>query len=178
MFKKLSLLFFAVMSISIQALAYTAEGETIPHGLNLLDQKQQSQSFDNLKSEKGLVLAFIRSAAWCPYCKGQLRGLETIREQVNAKGYSLAAISYDKPSVLHKFSDMNKIGYPLLSDKNSEAIKAFGLLNTDMTKGSTFYGIPHPAIYVISAEGKVVKVLKEKGFKNRPTHANILNHLN
>ncbi len=46
------------------------------------------------------------------------------------KGLGVAAISYDGPEILVDFSRRREIAFPLLSDKGSATIKAFGLLNT------------------------------------------------
>ena len=43
-------------------------------------------TFDQLKGEKGLVLAFVRSADWCPFCKAQLKDLQTVAADLNAQG--------------------------------------------------------------------------------------------
>ena len=45
-------------------------------------------------------------------------------------GLGVAAISYDSPEILAEFSRRRGIMFPLLSDKGSAVIKAFGLLNT------------------------------------------------
>jgi len=52
-------------------------------------------------------------------------------------------------------------------------IDAFGLRNTEVTAGSRFDGIPHPAIIYIKANGEVAGVQKEKGYRNRPATAGI-----
>jgi peroxiredoxin len=55
--------------------------------------------------------------------------------------------------VLGKFSDKNKIGYPLLSDPDSKAIKDYGLLNKE-AKGKQA-GIPHPGTLVLDSGGVI-----------------------
>ena len=47
-------------------------------------------------------------------------------------------------------------------------IDAFGLRNTEVTAGSRFDGIPHPAIIYIKADGEVAGVQKEEGYRDRP----------
>jgi hypothetical protein len=46
------------------------------------------------------------------------------------QGLGVAAISYDSREILAEFSRRRGITFPLLSDKGSAVIKAFGLLNT------------------------------------------------
>ncbi len=166
----LSLLFLA----STPALSAATVGEVIPHDLKLADQTGALQSFETLKGEKGLVLVFVRSTEWCPFCQKQLKKLNASKEAITSKGYNLVGISYDSAEQQKKFSDKNNITYTLLSDKGSEAIKAFGILNESMAPDSRTYGIPHPTIYTITADGTISAILTEEGYKNRPSLEAIL----
>ena len=51
-------------------------------------------------------------------------------EELREQGLGVAAISYDSEEVLADFSQRRGITFPLLSDDDSEVIKAFGILNT------------------------------------------------
>ena len=62
----------------------------------------------------------------------------------------------------------------MLSDRQSEIIKAFGILNTEMAEDTPYYGIPYPRVYIVSAEGVVQHVLSEEGYKKRPSPEDIL----
>lgn len=127
-----------------------------------------------LAGEKGTVIAFFRSADWCPFCKKQLKELEDAKAPLTEQGWNLVAISYDAPETLAAFAGKNSISYPLLSDPGSETIKAFNLLNTDMKPGSRTYGIPYPAIVFVGADGTVKTVLQEEGYKVRPTNEAVI----
>jgi hypothetical protein len=63
----------------------------------------------------------------------------------------VVGISYDSVDVLKEFSDKRKIAFPLLSDPDSKAIKAYGLLDTS-AKGKQ-EGIPYPGTFVVDKEG-------------------------
>jgi len=117
---------------------------------------------------KGRVVAFVRSADWCPYCQAQLKDLENARAPLAEKGWSLAALSYDRSDILTAFADKHDLGYTLLSDEDSSVISAFNLLNTDVPEGSRYWGIPHPAIVFIRNDGEVAAVLRERGYEDRP----------
>ena len=131
-------------------------------------QTGQSAAFANLRGEKGLVLVFFRSADWCPFCKQQLKDLNTIADDLDAHGFKLVALSYDSVDTLAKFAKANKIAYTLLSDPHSAVIDAFGVRNLDVAGSGRFDGIPHPAIFIISAEGVVLDKLYEESYKKRP----------
>ena len=143
-------------------------GEKIPHNLSLNDQSGTIQSIDTLSGEKGLVLFFIRSVNWCPYCQAQLVEINKRVKDFEKQGYKVVALSYDPVGSLERFSNQRKITFPLLSDNKSVAIKAFGLLNTSIREGSPHYGIPNPTIMVIGHDMIIQSIHQEGSYKKRP----------
>ncbi len=160
------LLFLTMQSVSAQS--EVSKGDQIP-SLSLVDKDGKTQSFDSIKGESGAVLVFIRSAAWCPYCQRQLIDLNEFYKDIESTNYELVSVSYDAVDVLKNFSDKHNIQFNMLSDEGSSIIKAFGILNMDMKPGSKAYGIPNPAIYIVSSDGAVQSVLSEEGYKKRPS---------
>lgn len=124
--------------------------------------------------EQGRVLVFVRSADWCPFCKTQLVDLNDITGDLAEAGWALEAISYDSPETLAAFSQEKGLNYTLLSDEGSAIIDAFGLRNMEVRSGSRTDGIPHPAIVFISADGAVKAVLREEGYRDRPSEELIM----
>ncbi|MEZ6000108.1 redoxin domain-containing protein [Hyphomonas sp.] len=125
-------------------------------------------SFTDLAGEKGTVVAFFRSADWCPFCKKQLIDLKDAAAPLGDAGWTLIGVSYDSPETLADFKAAKSLPYGLYSDTGSAAIDAFDLRNPDVPAGSRFDGIPHPAIIFIAADGTVKAVMREEGYKNRP----------
>ncbi len=163
------LMAFAVFSLPVLASADLKVGDKIPSNLELKNQTGEVQSFEALKGEKGLVLFFIRSADWCPYCQVQLLDLRkgAADEIINA-GYNIAILSYDAPEKLQAFATRYKFNFPMLSDVNSKTIKEFGILNEEKQPGSFGYGIPNPTIYVVSQDKEIQGVLAEESYTRRP----------
>src|SRR6185312_8698863 len=64
-----------------------------------LDSMGKPRPLESLMGDKGLVLVFYRSAAWCSYCQLQLMDLNGCVAEVEKRGYRIAAISYEKPPV-------------------------------------------------------------------------------
>ncbi len=124
--------------------------------------------FAAISGDRGAVVVFSRSLDWCPYCKAQALEIEGVKSELESLGWSLNLITYDSPETLADFASDRAISYTLLSDTDSAMIDAFGLRNTDVTAGSRFDGIPHPAIVYIKANGEVAGVQKEEGYKDRP----------
>ena len=166
--KALFLLIPFTFLMSHGANAELATGQKLPHDLAVTDQHGKQKNFETLKGEKGLVLVFVRSADWCPFCKTQLVEMNQAYENIQKLGYEVASVSYDNVAALKAFNDKHGIAYPMLSDKGSEIINAFGILNEKMQRGTRFYGIPYPAVYVIGADGVVQAQLAEEGYKKRP----------
>lgn len=157
---------------AVAALAETpaiglADGMQAP-AVVLVDTGGATQSFETLAGAKGTVVAFVRSADWCPFCKKQLIDLEAAAAPLADAGWTLVAVSYDPVETLAGYKADKALSYELLSDEGSVAIKAFNLLNTDMKPGSRYDGIPHPAIVFIAADGTIARTLREDGYKTRP----------
>jgi peroxiredoxin len=131
-------------------------------------QDGKPATFADLKGQKGLVIAFVRSADWCPFCKQQLKDLNSIAGDLDTRGFKLAALSYDSVETLAKFAKSARISYTLLSDPRSAVIDAFGIRNMDVAGSKRMDGIPHPAIYVISADGVILDKLYEESYRKRP----------
>lgn len=177
-----------VMALAIPAaplLAAPASAEEamkdlgIPVGQNVplitgVSPDNEPKTFTQLTGEKGVTLAFFRSADWCPFCKNQLKDLNNIAAELEAKGYPLVALSYDSVETLKKFHDKEELTYTLLSDPDSEIIDAFGVRNMEVAGNRRFDGIPHPAIFFINTDGVVEAKLYEESYRDRPAPELIL----
>jgi peroxiredoxin len=141
---------------------------SMPSNLELMDETGTKRSFADLTGKKGLVLVFHRSAAWCPFCKMQLIDMNAQRAMIEDKGYNIAAISYDSVEALKKFDTRYKVEFPLLSDEDSKTIRAFGIFNEKNEEGSRAYGVPHPTIFVVSADKVITATIAEEGYRKRP----------
>lgn len=62
----------------------------------------------------------------------------------------------------------------MLSDEGSAIIRAFGLLAENYPPGSFYYGVPHPAIVVIDANGVVSHRFSESNYVTRPEIDDVL----
>ena len=50
-------------------------------------------------------------------------------DELRARGYGIAVVSYDSREVTAAFTEQTGVSFPLLSDVGSETIRRFGLLN-------------------------------------------------
>jgi hypothetical protein len=71
-----------------------------------------------------------------------------------AHGIKLYAVSYDDQSTLQEYAEKQAIPFPLLSDIDSEVIRQYQILNTEVSRDDAFlWGIPFPGAYVADETG-------------------------
>jgi len=87
----------------------------------------------------------------------------------------LAALSYDSPETLRAFAERHDITFTLMSDPGSKTIDAWGLRN-QQAEGRDV-GIPHPGIFIIDPEGRIVERAFEANYRERNTASSILARL-
>lgn len=145
-----------------------ATGAMAPSIGTPLDETGKPRALGSLMGDKGLVLVFFRSASWCPYCQAQLIDLNSGVAEMAKRGYRIAAISYDQPSVQASFIADRQIKYPLLSDPKSEVIDRFNLRDPQYKEGSRAHGVPRPVIFVLDRKGVIQAKLYEETYKTRP----------
>lgn len=98
-----------------------------------------------------------------------------LKPNEKVKLYAISIDPHDKSKMLIEKlaqSRKEKINFPLLSDPSAKTIDAYGIRNPAHA-GKEGDGIPHPAVYVINKEGKVVWSKIEEDYRKRPTNAEI-----
>jgi peroxiredoxin len=176
MMKRVAIALILVWAVAWPASALDvgpAVGTPVP-AFSARDAGGAPRSLGSVMGPKGVVLVFFRSAKWCPYCQAQLMSLRDAPAALAARGYRLAAISYDPPAVLSQFAQQRDIPYTLLSDEGSKTIDAFGLRDPQYKVGSMAYGVPQPSIFIISPKGVIRAKLAEEGYKTRPPLSAVL----
>jgi peroxiredoxin len=151
-----------------------AVGARAPVDLPLRDMHGQATTLNAQMGERGLVLFLVRSADWCPFCKAQLIRSEKIREAVSARGYSMASLSYDEPSVLNEFARSKGVGYAMLSDKGSKLISAMGLRDPQYAADSKAFGVPRASVLVIGTDGTVRAKFVDEDYRSRQSNEQVL----
>ena len=71
-------------------------------------------------------------------------------------GIWVCAISYDPVDVLGEFAQKHAITYPLLADTDSEVMRLFGIMNTNIPEDHPWYGIPFPGTIMADEWGAVI----------------------
>jgi peroxiredoxin len=65
-----------------------------------------------------------------------------------------------------------EVKFPLLSDPNHQTIDAYGLFDPAYV-GKGVEGIPHPAIYILDKNRKIVWARIESDYRKRPSNEEI-----
>jgi hypothetical protein len=84
-------------------------------------------------------------------------------------------LSYDSPETLRAFAERQGITYTLMSDPGSETIDAWGLRNQQAEGRAE--GVPHPGMFVIDTDGRIVERAFEAAYQERSTAASVLARL-
>ena len=101
--------------------------------------------------------------------------LESTAARFKAEGVHVAAVSYDTHEILSHFATrMGGFSYPLLSDPDSEMIKAFGILNRNVAEGHAFFGMARPVTFLVDSDGVVTSKYFGPGHRQRVTADSIL----
>ncbi len=143
-------------------------GAPFPHPLGVPDQHGHNQTLSSLMGEKGVALFFVRSADWCPFCKGQLADVNERRSEFRALGVNVASISVDEVGLLATFASEHDIGYAMLADPNGDINESLGIRDEQYPVGSAQFGVPRPTLYVIDRDGVIRLRYMEPTYRTRP----------
>ena len=79
--------------------------------------------------------------------------------------------------VHRNFARRENIAFTLLADKDVKIIEAFGMANPRFPKGTNWYGIAVPAIFVIDRKGRVTHRFATRDYRDRPSPEAVLSVL-
>lgn len=171
-FAKLSAGFLLIMGLS---LAGPAPGQSLPgeepgsaatvSAIESIDQSGRRRTFTELKGKQGLIVAFGRSADWCPICQARLIELNKAEPDFAKEGFNLAAVTGDKPDALARFAGRRSISFPLLADPELEIAQNFGVIEAEGPHAHD--NGDRPALLIIDADGVIRGALKEADLKDR-----------
>lgn len=147
----------------------------------------------DLLADKHLVLSFFRGV-WCPYCELELKALQTIISEIEARDARLVAVSPELHKFTRSFLEANSIHYDIYTDLANKAAEGFGLdfvvpeglretlmaMNVGLAErydDDCAWILPIPATYIISKQGIIQTAFVNADFTRRMEPANILAEL-
>lgn len=86
----------------------------------------------------------------------------------------VAAMTYDGVDKLAAFVEKHGVRYPVLSDQGAAHVNALGIRNDEYGEGHGAYGVAHPGIFLIDAEGIIRLKRALPGYRDRPPFDELL----
>lgn len=129
-------------------------------------KKIDSHSF---VGKRKLVVVFYKADS---QSLGWLEELNKSRQRIQLANGLILAISPQGPRGMEEFKQRTGLDFPLLYDKRSETISAYGVLDTSSEKGE-----PHPATFVVDRLGIIRYRKVYTDYKDKPTAEEIVSFL-
>ena len=145
-----------------------AVGDVFAHALSAPDQTGEPRTLSALMGEKGVVVVFVRSADWCPFCQRQLADVNTRLQEFQALGLNVVSVSVDEVREIRSFATKQDIAYTMLADPNGDINLALGIRDEQYPVGSAAFGVPRPLLYVIDRGGTIRARYMEPTYRTRP----------
>jgi peroxiredoxin len=138
------------------------------------------------------VICFIRGR-WCPFCVGQMEGMNLVAPEIVLAGATLITISPQTVKQSFFMHDQHKLRFPLLSDAGNQVARQFGLtyhvpelqqavyrrtfVNLPFTNGDDSWELPIPATYILHRDGTILYASANEDYAERPEPAEIVSLL-
>jgi len=100
--------------------------------------------------------------------------LNDIQDQFADINVGIVGMTYDKPDIIQSFHKKWEIGYPVLRDVDLQHVEAWGIRNEEYGEGTFAYGVPHPGVVLMSANGEILAKWAEAGYRSRADWSEVL----
>ncbi len=166
-------------------------GHTLPE-IVLPNAKGELINLNEMISKNRVVLTFYRGG-WCPYCNLELKALQEVLPQIEAKGAKLVAITPEMPDHSLTTKEKNELSFEVLSDKNNSVAKKMNLayklpnelvalyktfnINLETSNGNLDNELPIAATYIIEKNGSISYHFLKENYKLRADPETILSAL-
>jgi len=134
--------------------------------------------------KKGPTVLIFYRGGWCPYCNAHLADLQNIQPDLQKLGYQIVAVSPDLPGELRKTMDKHSLGYQLVCDTQTEAMRGFHVayrlddptynvmkskygVDLESYSGKAHHVLPVPSVYIIDRKGKILFAHTDPNYKVR-----------
>ena len=125
--------------------------EKAPH-FTLIDSARKQVSLSDFAG-KTVVLVFI-PAAFTGVCTKELCSFRDSIAAFNDVGATVLAIDVDAPFTNAAFAEKNGLNFPILSDYDRKAVRAFGIAHDDFA-GMAGYTAAKRSVFVIDGSGTI-----------------------
>lgn len=130
-------------------------GDAAPE-IALLNQDSEKYQLSSTLGTKTIV--YFYPAAGSPGCTKEAADFQDHLQEFKNLGYSIVGISPDSVAKIKTFQEAHDLEFPLLSDSDFAAHKAYGAYGEKVLYGRTFRGALRSTI-IIDETGKVQEAL-------------------
>ena len=145
-------------------------GDKAPN-FELLNQDEKTIKLSDYLGQK--VVVYFYPKALTPGCTVQACGIRDSKQELADLGVTTFAISPDKPSLLKRFEDKHQLNFHLLSDPETETIKAFGVWQLKKFMGREYMGVVRSTFF-IDDSGNISNVMAK--VKTKTHHTDLINY--
>jgi len=129
-------------------------GDKAP-SFSLKDQDSKTVSLADFKGRK--LLVYFYPKADTPGCTTQACSVRDAATELAEHNVAAVGISPDTPASQKKFDGKHHLGFPLLSDPDHEAARAYGAWGKKSMYGKTYEGIIRSS-FLIDEKDKIIQV--------------------
>ena len=126
----------------------------------------------SLPLDKPTVLVFFRGQ-WCPYCRWELTGLQTINRGVSELGGEILCVSPDSEAESEELRKRLGLAFGILSDPDLAVTDAFGLRHV-AGRAATGEDKPFPTTFIVDHQGVVRAKIENETYRDRPSPKEVL----
>lgn len=176
-------------SASDERIGTLPEGVGLPVGssapaVTLTDADGATVALEDLQQRGPLLVVFYRGG-WCPFCNFQIRELSEAAATFQERGVTPVAVSVDRVDEAARTSATYKVPFPVLSDPDLVAHKAFRVthrasdeeverllgfgMDLERSSGKDHHTIAIPSMFLLDREGIVRWAHAERDYKVRPS---------
>jgi peroxiredoxin len=135
----------------------------------------QDGTLRSLPLDKPTVLVFFRGQ-WCPYCRWELAGLQTINRGVSEVGGEIVAVSPDTGAESEDLRQRLGLAFAILSDPDLAITDLFGLRHIG-GRSATGEDKPFPTTFIVDAKGVIKTKIENDTYRDRPSPKEVLGAL-
>ncbi len=166
-------------------------GAAIPD-ITLKNAQGKDVKLSSLHQNGPVVLVFFRGG-WCPICTRHTGALIKAHPQIKELGAELVGISPDSTESSKENVAKNTIPFPILSDADVAAAKAFGLafrvddetlkkykgfgIDLEKASGQQHHALPVPAVFIVDKTGKIAFAHSDPDYRQRLDTERIVSEL-